>query len=181
MPEHESTEGLLQSLHDWLLHNNAHHVNIGLTICWESISCVSLNVKHLLLKCKDLLLFFVSMIVHKKVFIFSQLVEQKEHSADFLGSLWTSGNCDENNQKYEMSMCSKEPSYNISVSHMTSFQGISDHLQEVKGRPSPGAIFHTCSPTVLPVSGVDPTCALVDVVNVINFAIKVSGFLPTLR
>ena len=33
----------------------------------------------------------------------------------------------------------------------------------------------------IPVSGVDPARALVDVVNVIDFAIKVSGFLPTLR
>lgn len=35
--------------------------------------------------------------------------------------------------------------------------------------------------TFLPVSGVDPAGALVNVVNVIDFAIKVSGFLPTLR
>lgn len=35
--------------------------------------------------------------------------------------------------------------------------------------------------TVLPVSGVDPAGALVNVVNVIDFSIKVSGFLPTLR
>lgn len=34
---------------------------------------------------------------------------------------------------------------------------------------------------VLPVSGVDPAGALVNVVNVIDFSIKVSGFLPTLR
>lgn len=36
-------------------------------------------------------------------------------------------------------------------------------------------------PPSLPVSGVDPAGALVNVVDVINFPIKVSGFLPTLR
>lgn len=33
----------------------------------------------------------------------------------------------------------------------------------------------------LPVSGVDPAGALVDVVDVVNFAVKVSGLLPTVR
>lgn len=45
---------------------------------------------------------------------------------------------------------------------------------EVKGHPS--------SPQkLLPVSGVDPAGATVNVVNVVNLSIEVSGFLPTLR